>query len=151
MLTQLQVTQFDVFGFVVLRNFLTRDDIDTLNSEFDVALKVAESTTERASFRKQLNWWNFTPDTPFTASLLEQPRFLDKVRQVLGDDVVGSFSASNSFSGDRIDWHPDSSQPNWRGLKFGLYLQSLDETNGALRLVPGSHKEPLHSDFKRIP
>ena len=151
MLTELEITQFEVFGFVVLRGFLTQQDVDTLNAEFDVALERAESTMERASFRKQLNWWNFMPDTQFTASLLEQPRFLDKVKQLLGDDVVASFSASNSFSGDRTDWHPDTAQKNWRGLKFGIYLQSLDGTNGALRLIPGSHREPMHSEFKRIP
>lgn len=151
MLSELEITQFEVFGFVVLRGFLTQQDIDTLNAEFDVALERAEATMERASFRKQLNWWNFMPDTPFTASLLEQPRFLDKVKQLLGDDVVASFSASNSFSGDRTDWHPDTSQKNWRGLKFGIYLQSLDGSNGALRLIPGSHREPMHSEFKRIP
>ena len=77
MLTELEITQFEVFGFVVLRGFLTQQDIDTLNAEFDVALERAEATMERASFRKQLNWWNFMPDTSFTASLLEQPRFLD--------------------------------------------------------------------------
>ena len=151
MLSELEITQFEVFGFVVLRGFLSQQDVYSLNSEFDVALERAESTMERASFRKQLNWWNFMPDTCFTASLLEQPRFLDKVKQLLGDDVVASFSASNSFSGDRTDWHPDTSQPNWRGLKFGIYLQSLDATNGALRMIPGSHREPLHSDFRRIP
>ena len=151
MLSELEITQFEVFGFVVLRGFLSQQDVDSLNAEFDVALVRAESTMERASFRKQLNWWNFMPDTRFTASLLEQPRFLDKVKQLLGDDVVASFSASNSFSGDRTDWHPDSSQPNWRGLKFGIYLQSLDATNGALRMIPGSQREPLHSDFRRVP
>lgn len=151
MLSGIEVTQFEVFGFVVLRSFLSRDDIRKLNAEFDVALARAERTMERASFRKQLNWWNFTPDTRFTASLLEQPRFLDKAKQLIGDDVVGSFSASNSFSGDRTDWHPDASQPHWRGLKFGIYLQPLDGTNGALRLIPGSHREPLHSAFRRIP
>ena len=151
MLTDIEITHYEIFGFVVLREFLSRQDVDTLNSEFDVALERAEGTMERASFRKQLNWWNFTPDTTFTASLLEQPRFLDKVKQLLGDDVVASFSASNSFSGDRTDWHPDTDQKNWRGLKFGIYLQSLDGTNGALRLIPGSHREPLHSDFRRIP
>ncbi len=151
MLTELEITQFEVFGFVVLREFLSQQDIDALNAEFDIALERAENTMERTGFRKQLNWWNFTPDTRFTASLLEQPRFLVKVKQLLGDDVVASFSASNSFSGDRTDWHPDTAQPNWRGLKFGIYLQSLDATNGALRMIPGSHREPLHSDFRRIP
>lgn len=151
MLTDLQKTQFDVFGFVVLHGMLRPDQIEKITLEFEIGLADAEANTERQSFRKQLNWWNLRPDTPYMASLMEDAEFLGIARQLLGEDVVGSFSASNSFSGDRTDWHPDASQPHWRGLKFGIYLQPTDENTGALRLVPGSHKEPLHSDFRRIP
>ena len=37
-----------------------------------------------------------------------------------------------------------------RGVKFAFYLQPLDENNGALRFIPGSHKEPFHSDIRKI-
>ena len=50
MLSELEITQFEVFGFVVLRGFLSQQDVDSLNSEFDIALERAESTMERASF-----------------------------------------------------------------------------------------------------
>ena len=150
MLTELQATQFEVFGFVALRGLLKPHEIESIDSEVDIGLANAERATERQSFRKQLNWWNFGPDTPYLASLMEDPRFHGTAQQLLGDDVVGSFSASNSFSGDRTDWHPDATQPHWRGLKFGIYPQPLDENTGALRLIPGSHKEPMHSDFRRI-
>ena len=39
MLSELEITQFEVFGFVVLRGFLSQQDVDSLNSEFDVALE----------------------------------------------------------------------------------------------------------------
>ena len=39
MLSELEITQFEVFGFVVLRGFLSQQDVDSLNAEFDVALE----------------------------------------------------------------------------------------------------------------
>ena len=41
-------------------------------------------------------------------------------------------------------------QPDWRGIKFGFYLEPLDRNSGALRLIPGSHKEPLLSDLRKV-
>ena len=149
MFTKSQVNQFDTFGFIVLRGVLGSDDLETINSEFETGL-AAESEVHRKGIRKQLNWSNLGPETPFLASLLEDPRFLGPAETLLGEDVVGSFCNSNSFSGDRTEWHPDVSRPHWRGIKFGSYLQSQAENTGALRFIPGSHKEPLHSDMKRV-
>jgi hypothetical protein len=48
------------------------------------------------------------------------------------------------------EWHPDTGHLSRRGIKFAFYLQPLDECSGALRLIPGSHKAPLHSDIRKI-
>ena len=82
--------------------------------------------------------------------MLEDERFFGAARQILGEGTVGSSSNANSFDGDRTEWHPDVRDPHWRGIKFGCYLQPLDENSGALRLVPGSHKDPLNSDLEKI-
>ena len=151
MLTEIQKTQFEVFGFVTIHQMLTSNQIGKLITEFEIGLADAESKMDRQSFRKQLNWWNLRPDTPYMASMMEETVFLKIAHQLLGQNAIGSFSASNSFSGDRTDWHPDAHQPHWKGLKFAVCLQSVDKNSGALRLIPGSHKESLHSEFKRIP
>jgi hypothetical protein len=150
MLTQSQIIQFEVFGFVVLEGVFTSDELRTITSEFDLGLAWATANTERRGIRKQFNWSNLGPDTPFLASLLEDTRFLGSAEQLLGRDVIGRTCNSNSFDGDRTEWHPDADNPARRGLKFASYLQPLDEKTGALRLISGSHKEPLHSDIKRI-
>lgn len=38
-------------------------------------------------------------------------------------------------------WHADSELP-WPSLGFAIYLAPLDEGNGALRVIPGSHLGP---------
>ena len=34
------------------------------------------------------------------------------------------------------------------GVKFAYYLEPVDAESGALRLIPGSHKNPLHEDLR---
>ena len=150
MLTENQLVQFDTFGFVVLRGIFTPDELKIIDSEFDVGLAGAREATDRRSIRKQLNWSNLGPDTPFLTSLLEDPRFLGSVEQLYDEEAIGYYANSNSFDGDRTEWHPDISNTVRRGVKFAFYLQPLDENTGALRFIPGSHKEPLHSDIKKI-
>ena len=150
MLTDSQLTQFEVFGFLVLRGMLGPEEIERAWADFDVGLAAAREGMERSGIRGQLNWSNLRPETPFLASLLEDERFFGTAKQILGEDTVGFFSNANSFDGDRTEWHPDVANPHWRGIKFGFYLQPLDRNSGALRLIPGSHKEPLLSDFKKV-
>ena len=150
MLSEGRLTEFETFGFIVLRGMLGADEIQTMISEFDIGLAAAERDMERAGVRGQLNWSNLRPETPFLASLLEDERFFGVARQIIGKGTVGYASNANSFDGDRTEWHPDVRDPHWRGIKFGCYLQPLDGNSGALRLVPGSHKAPLNSDLEKI-
>ena len=149
MLSLGELTQFDTFGFIVLRGMLKADEVHAMNAEFDVGLAAAEREMQRSGIRGQMNWSNLRPETPFLASLLEDERFFGAARQILGEDTIGSASNANSFDGDRTEWHPDVKDARWRGIKFGCYLQPLDEYSGALRLVPGSHKDPLTPISKR--
>lgn len=145
-----QHIQFEIFGFTVLPNLLTSDELTTINAEFNVGLAKAREMTNRRGIRKQLNWSNLGPNTPFLSSLLEDLRFLKFVEKIYGRDFIGYYANANSFDGDRTEWHPDTGNLRWRGLKFAFYLQSLDENTGALRFIPASHTDPLHSDIKKI-
>lgn len=150
MLNEHQLEQFKVFGFLVLKGMLTPLDIKKAYDEFEIGLSKAREASDRQSIRKQLNWSNLNPDTPFLASLLEDERFYSTARQILGKDVIGSASSGNSFDSDRTEWHSDVGNPDWNGIKFAFYLQSVGRDSGALRLVPGSHREPFLSDFNKI-
>jgi ectoine hydroxylase-related dioxygenase (phytanoyl-CoA dioxygenase family) len=150
MLTDRHVVQFETLGFVVLRGVLDARELDTARAEFEAGLARAAAATERRGIRKQLNWSNLGPDTPFLGSLLEDSRFVAAARRLCGGEVVGYYANSNSFDGDRTEWHPDTSRLLRRSLKVAFYLQPLDELSGALRFIPGSHKQPLHSDIRKI-
>ena len=129
---------------VVIPKIFRNNEISIINSEFDTGLAVAEKHMNRVSIRKQLNWSNLKPEYPFLSGLLEDDRFISIAKQVLGNDFIGSYSNSNSFSSKVTEWHPDISvrDYDWKGIKFGFYLQATTSTTGALRLIPGSHKSP---------
>ena len=150
MLTDRHVAQFETFGFVVLRGVLGSDELSAARAEFDTGLARAAAATERRGIRKQLNWSNLGPDTPFLGSLLEDVRFVGAAERFYGGEAIGYYANSNSFDGDRTEWHPDTSILLRRGVKFAFYLQPLDDTSGALRFIPGSHREPLHSGVRKI-
>ena len=141
---------YKLFGFIVLRQVLTPDDIDRANADFETGLANAEKAMTRTEQRGQMTWSNLEAGTPFLASLLEDSRFHGPAIQILGDETIGSHSHSTSFDGHVTDWHPDVRWPEWEGVKFGFYLQSVTENTGALRLIPGSHHEPLFSEMDSI-
>lgn len=150
MLIESRLLQFEIFGFLVMKDVFTPDELGTINSEFEIGLAWAVEDTDRRGIRQQLNWSNLGRETPFLSSLLEDDRFLRSAEQIFGGDVVGRTCNSNSFDGDRTEWHPDAHDLARRAVKFAFYLQPLDGNSGALRLIPGSHKDPLHSDIKKI-
>ena len=143
MLTQQQVTQWETFGFLHLRGVLNADEIEVINAEYEKGLnRTRDQMDSPVGNRRQLNWPNMGPDTPFLAGLLEDPRICGVAEQLFGDDVVGVASNGNHFAGDRTEWHPDTHDPHMQGVKFACYLQPLGAESGALRVIPGSHKSP---------
>ncbi len=57
---------------------------------------------------------------------------------------------ANRYIGD-TRWHPDhrvDPTEDCYGIKFAFYLDAVGPDTGALRLVPGSHKNPLHDDLR---
>ncbi len=146
-----ELARFETFGFVVLRGFLGREELAAFAAEFDLGLARARKEMSRKGGRRQLNWSNLGPDTPRLAGLLEDPRFVGAAEQLYGGGAVGHYANSNSFDGEQTEWHPDTADLRRRGVKFAFYLQPLDGNTGALRLVPGSHRDPLHSAIAALP
>ena len=56
-------------------------------------------------------------------------------------------SEGNLYVGD-TDWHPDGTRLEYRPMKVSLYLDPLTKETGCLRVIPGSHRTPLHETLK---
>jgi hypothetical protein len=144
-LSDSELSFFRTFGFVVLRNALSGHELATMNAEFDRAM--AAQHPEPFDGTRRHNAVMMDEDTPFYASLMEDPRFLAPAQQLYGDDVLGVCVDGNRYVGDTA-WHPDSSSPHQFGVKFAIYLQPVRAASGALRVLPGSHRLfPWPQDF----
>ena len=146
-LSEQQLNHFNAFGFLVFRQLFSPDEVDLYRRELDAGLDARieggrHDGTER--FWASLN----DSDTPFISSLSDDPRFADAAEQLLGKDVIGICADSNYYVGD-TRWHSDIPPSRFEAVKFTIYLEPLDGNTGALRVIPGSHREPYHSEIRR--
>ena len=145
MLTDQQLKQFRTFGFIILRDLFTPEEVETLRSEYESELSFVYA---HKPFTGEERYWTtmLHPRTPLYASLLEDPRFCSVAEQLYGDDVIGICTDANRYVGD-TRWHPDHrADPNEDcfGVKFAFYLDPVGANSGALRLIPGSHHRAFH-------
>ena len=149
MLSNEQYDHFETFGFVVLRRFFDPEEVGILREEFERGLDLAYRQhpfdgSERHCVQQM------GPDTPYYAGLLEDERFWSTTAQIYGDDAFAVVTDANRYIGD-TSWHFDhfiDPAEDCYGVKFVFYLDPVDPDTGALRLVPGSHKNPLHNDLR---
>jgi len=84
--------------------------------------------------------------------LLEDPRFCGLAEQLYGEDALGCVSNINRYIGDDTGWHPNTGNAQVKHhceIKFAQYLQPIGAESGALRVIPGSHKQPFHNELRR--
>lgn len=149
MLTDDQVKQFELFGFVVLRNIFTEDEMATLRAEFDHGATRTQESEGEFDGTETHTFSMLGEDTPFYSSLLEDPRFYGPASQLFGDDVFGLEINSYRYVSN-TPWHFNDGSPNIHGYgpkyQFPVFEPTRADT-GALRFVPGSHKDPWQSEL----
>jgi len=147
MLTEQQYLHFQTFGFVALRQVFTSDEFKRLDAEFNSAL---EAAYRHAPFDGTTRHWApmMGPSTPVFASLLEDARICEVAEQLYGEDTLGIITDANRYVGD-TRWHPDTGSIHQFGVKFAFYLEAVGPETGALRIIPGSHKQPFHDKLKQ--
>ena len=149
MLTDDQVKQFELFGFVVLRNIFTEREVATLQAEFEYGAKRTQESTGEFDGTETHTFSMLGEDTPFYSSLLEDSRFYGPASQLYGDDVFGLEINSYRYISNS-PWHFNDGSPNIHGYgpkyQFPVFEPTRADT-GALRFVPGSHKDPWQSEL----
>jgi hypothetical protein len=144
-LTTEQINFFKTFGYLVLKQRFTAAELATIQHEFNFMM--TEQYGPDSYDGSSRHWaMMMDEDTPFFASLLEDPRFLRVARQLYGDDVIGMGVDCNRYTGD-TPWHRDTQSVHQRGVKFAFYLQPVEAESGALRVIPGMHRLPDDDAF----
>jgi ectoine hydroxylase len=149
-LTAEQLRQFDEQGYLFFPECFSLAEIASLESEAEDILK-----TDRPEIWREKNG---APRTVFAAHtfnevfrlLAHHPRLVNPLQQVFGEGVyVHQFkiNAKSAFEGDVWQWHQDygtwardDGMPEPRAMNIAVFVDEVFPFNGALMLVPKSHK-----------
>ena len=148
MLTQEQYDHFQAFGFIVLREVFSSDERAIIDEEFERGLDAAHADKPFGGTEHQGAILT-GPETPFFAKIPENPRLYEVAEQLYGEDCFPITSDANRYVGD-TKWHPDhyiDVKKDTYGVKFAHYLDPVEAETGALRVIPGSHRDPLYTDL----
>ncbi len=145
-LTEKQIQHFETFGFLVRRKVFSADEVAKINDEFDRHRASILADIDPEETRSFTQWPTRIPENPFTASLLGDPRIYVPSEQLVGEDSIPVQSHCNSY-GLSSGWHVDTYDRRLCVIKNIMYLQSTTADRGALRVIPGSHRNPLSEDL----
>ena len=147
MLTEKQLWEFRTFGFLILKEVFTPEELETIDREFAL---VMEAGYRHAPFDGTSRHWMMMlgPEAPFFANLLEDDRLWGLSRQMYGEDAIGVGCDANRYVGN-TNWHPDTKSIHQYGVKFAFYLDPVEAESGALRVIPGSHRPDLHQTLRQ--
>lgn len=138
---------FDDNGFLVLRNYLRPETADQINDEIEKLLK--DGTIK---FRYGGKLMFVIHHSEIIKNIGNDKNLLEFL-SVLIDGDAKLFQSINFINGSQQKTHSDSihmtTYPLGGLLGVWIALEDVDETNGALHYIPGSHKLPyfLNSDY----
>ncbi len=151
--TPFQIDHYRTFGFIIMRGLLTPAETAALSREADAELAAQYPDTPFDGTRRHFCCMNDEQRTPTFAGLLQDPRFLDFGETLHGSDLIPMWCDANRYS-HSTHWHPDAQDaprsPERAGVKYAIYLEPLAADSGALRVIPGSHRQPLHHAVRDI-
>ena len=88
-------------------------------------------------------------DTPIFVKMFEDDRIAGVAEQMHGSDVMGMVTDANRYVGN-TNWHPDTFHIVQYGVKFAFYMEPVRADSGALRVISGSHQNPLHDELRKL-
>ena len=146
-----QLQQFDREGYLFFPGLFTPQEIKVLTDEVPslYAQRRPENVREKAGDVVRTNFAAHMYSKPF-AKLARHPRMVEPIRQLFGEDVYMhqfKINGKAAFDGDVWQWHQDygtwradDQMPEARAMNIAIFLDEVNEFNGPLMFIPGSHK-----------
>jgi phytanoyl-CoA hydroxylase len=152
-----QVKQYEEDGYLVIRNGCSSDLIEVFNAHI-YTIRSAEKLPDWAHPRKgheisdkdrfSVRLFNPHLHDGFSLQMMKLPIIRDTLAQLLGDEAVGIqsmyFYKSPGSPGQAAhqDYYYIDNKPNTLTAAW-IAMEDVDEENGCLWVIPGSHKEGL--------
>jgi ectoine hydroxylase len=150
-LTQEQLASFDRDGYLFFPKLFSGAEIKALTDEVPAlyAQRRPENVREKTGDAVRTNFAAHMYSAPF-ARLARHPRMVEPVVQLFGEDVYMhqfKINGKQAFDGDVWQWHQDygtwradDQMPEARAMNVAIFLDEVNEFNGPLMFIPGSHK-----------
>jgi ectoine hydroxylase len=143
--------QFERDGYLFFPSLFTQEEIKVLNDEVPAlyAQRRPENVREKTGDVVRTNFAAHMYSYPF-AKLARHPRMVEPIKQLFGEDVYMhqfKINGKAAFDGDVWQWHQDygtwradDQMPEARAMNVAIFLDEVNEFNGPLMFIPGSHK-----------
>jgi len=150
-LSKEQLEQFDRDGYLFFPSHFTPEEIKTLTDEVPhlYAQDRPENIREKGKTSVRTNFAAHMYSEPF-AKLGRHPRMIGPVEQMFGEKLYMhqfKINGKMAFDGDIWQWHQDygtwlndDQMPDARAMNVAIFLDEVNEFNGPLMFIPGSHK-----------
>ena len=150
-LTQAQFEEFEREGYLFFPSLFRPEEIKVLLDEVPAlyAQRCPENVRERTGDVVRTNFAAHLYSAPF-ARLARHPRMVEPVKQIFGEDLYMhqfKINGKQAFDGDVWQWHQDygtwrndDQMPEARAMNVAIFLDEVNEFNGPLMFIPGSHQ-----------
>ena len=151
-----QIAHFQTFGFLALKQAFSPDEMAEISRVFDTLLETDRQgqpvldEKQQSRYHRLQSIYGIAERHPSLTELVADDRIYETVSQLLGHGCRWLCSEGHRYLGD-TKWHPDGgSTQDYPFIKVSLYLESLTKDTGCLRVIPGSHRSPLHDALKKL-
>ncbi len=146
-----QIAQYERDGYIFFPSLFTPTEMKVLLDEVPniYAEQRPEIVREKDGKTPRTSFAAHTYNDAF-AKLGRHPRMVDPVQQLFGEAVYMhqfKINGKQAFDGDVWQWHQDfgtwhrdDGMPEARAMNVAIFLDEVNEFNGPLLFIPGSHK-----------
>ena len=146
-----QLAAFDRDGYLFFPSLFSAQELRPLVEEVPrlYAQDRVENVREKGSDAVRTNFAAHLYSEPF-ARLARHPRMVEPVVQIFDEEVYMhqfKINGKMAFDGDVWQWHQDYGtwknddlMPEARAMNVAIFLDDVNEFNGPLMFIPGSHK-----------
>ncbi|WP_287267590.1 phytanoyl-CoA dioxygenase family protein [Moorena sp. SIO3A2] len=153
-LTTKQIDQYNNQGFLLIPDLFSQEEVSLMQAQLpglmaeDVPGRVLEK--DRKTVRALHGCYLFNK---VFHNLIREPRLLEPAHQLLGSQVYlyqFKINLKAAFGGDVwpwhqdfIYWHKEDGMPLPKVISLAILLDDLNEFNGPMIFIPGSHKQGI--------
>ena len=151
-LTTEQLQRFEREGYLFFPSLFSPEEVKVLTDEVPAlyAQRRPENVREKDSDAVRTNFAAHLYSEPY-AKLARHPRMVEPIVQLFGEDVYMhqfKINGKQAFDGDVWQWHQDYGtwanddlMPSARAMNVAIFLDEVNEFNGPLMFIPGSHQQ----------